>query len=1012
MRYIDFSMVLTRAAFKLIPTILIIAYLWTFTATSITEFHVDVGLALTALSVGMIVSFFLYSYRVRFSVTFLLLLTLLFVLYKVIGSSTFGEFDAFYLSVSFLFYGTVFLIAWAIGYGFVRFSYFPWIAAIATFLYSVLFVFVDDYQLLQKIIADQSVQQLTVKLLEQDSQLHRLFMVLLGLFAPVLFYGVYIIYINELLRKIDAFSFQNIGHLVKRTIAASVILLLILLSPLLIVRMVGFNDLLYERLNDAQVNSADFLKKTYNPATNQPQFDLQEYAQLQPEVKLSDETVFCTYIDNFFPTEDGRQIPLPVHFRRYVLNRYEPGSEKFVLDAYPPSAIPNDLFSPSTKDIPIGFPVEDSVIETSTAHYAQRKDISSTVYIQSLDPNAYIAPNTGYYYEKLPVPPEDQETFHTVYQCSSLISIWNLPPFVYSTNQPELVQFREARAQALRADNNHGALDSTFLEYYTRVDTTDSVIMNLSRELTEGQPTGYDKVESIVNYFLGTDEQGNPRFTYSLKPGAPDNPNQSLMHYFLQENKKGYCTYFAGATTLLLRAAGIPCRMAVGYAIFDRSNKNSGWYWVYADQGHAWVEVYFPRYGWIDFDTTPSEDSEPSRPPKPDATPPQHASEPMFAVLGKLTGITADSTSLFVRPYSIRYRGKSHEIADDVAQVISIKPPKAMVTIDEEAHKIGEFPIKSTMVLSSYSSSFELQQIGPYRSRKPFMSWFVQNFPETIPVDEARIVYKEEETTDQPIFAVDGQIHSILPDTSGLTVIPNNIFYRGKNYQIGKDKAPKIHIRPDEAVIYSKNNPKPIRDLTVGDSMLVKAESSKDRLRQLQPFLATEPFLTWFTNTFPPIIPVDRVTLETEETPFFTKFAWALLILLGVGIIVLLFLGLFIYSYTAWRIDLSQDKKKLYWVYRMSLMVLNQMGFYRALKTPLEYARQSIDPKFGTQLGEFMDIYLKAKYSPYELAFDELQFVERFRSQFRQKVFSAYSKQQVIRSFANFIRTLRFIFAK
>ena len=58
--------------------------------------------------------------------------------------------------------------------------------------------------------------------------------------------------------------------------------------------------------------------------------------------------------------------------------------------------------------------------------------------------------------------------------------------------------------------------------------------------------------------------------------------------YFLFENRKGYCAYYAGATLFMLRSLGIPSRIAVGFLTVDRSGgKNKGWYWYYADQAHA-----------------------------------------------------------------------------------------------------------------------------------------------------------------------------------------------------------------------------------------------------------------------------------------------------------------------------------------------------------------------------------------------------------------------------------------
>jgi protein-glutamine gamma-glutamyltransferase len=60
----------------------------------------------------------------------------------------------------------------------------------------------------------------------------------------------------------------------------------------------------------------------------------------------------------------------------------------------------------------------------------------------------------------------------------------------------------------------------------------------------------------------------------------------------------------------MARSLGIPARVATGYAPGEY-NPFTGYYDVRASDAHAWVEVYFPGYGWSTFDPTPSFDSTP-----------------------------------------------------------------------------------------------------------------------------------------------------------------------------------------------------------------------------------------------------------------------------------------------------------------------------------------------------------------------------------------------------------------
>ena len=75
---------------------------------------------------------------------------------------------------------------------------------------------------------------------------------------------------------------------------------------------------------------------------------------------------------------------------------------------------------------------------------------------------------------------------------------------------------------------------------------------------------------------------------------------------FLTTTKAGYCQQFAGSMALMLRLLGIPSRVAVGFTSGDYRDGT----WVVTDlDAHAWVEVWFPGYGWVPFDPTPGRGS-------------------------------------------------------------------------------------------------------------------------------------------------------------------------------------------------------------------------------------------------------------------------------------------------------------------------------------------------------------------------------------------------------------------
>ena len=77
----------------------------------------------------------------------------------------------------------------------------------------------------------------------------------------------------------------------------------------------------------------------------------------------------------------------------------------------------------------------------------------------------------------------------------------------------------------------------------------------------------------------------------------------SPMVDFLLRSKSGHCEYFATATTLLLRAGGVPARYATGFAATEKSAWEDA-YIVRQRHAHAWVRAYV-NGTWIEVDTTP-----------------------------------------------------------------------------------------------------------------------------------------------------------------------------------------------------------------------------------------------------------------------------------------------------------------------------------------------------------------------------------------------------------------------
>jgi hypothetical protein len=116
----------------------------------------------------------------------------------------------------------------------------------------------------------------------------------------------------------------------------------------------------------------------------------------------------------------------------------------------------------------------------------------------------------------------------------------------------------------------------------------------LAIELTASGPTPYDRALAIEEYLRS--------IPYTLDVARPP-LDRDVVDYFLFDLRRGYCDYYASAMVVLARAAGIPARLAVGYAS-GIYNLNSKRFVVTEADAHSWVEVYFPDIGWVSFEPT------------------------------------------------------------------------------------------------------------------------------------------------------------------------------------------------------------------------------------------------------------------------------------------------------------------------------------------------------------------------------------------------------------------------
>ena len=131
---------------------------------------------------------------------------------------------------------------------------------------------------------------------------------------------------------------------------------------------------------------------------------------------------------------------------------------------------------------------------------------------------------------------------------------------------------------------------------YLRLPVVDARVTQLAAKITNSAHNDYDKAAAIESYLRA-------HFGYTLQ--LPRTQVKDPIANFLFERRQGHCEYFASSMAVMLRTQGIPSRVVNGFRS-DEFNDLTGNYVVRAKDAHAWVEAYFPGYGWQMFDPTPA----------------------------------------------------------------------------------------------------------------------------------------------------------------------------------------------------------------------------------------------------------------------------------------------------------------------------------------------------------------------------------------------------------------------
>jgi transglutaminase-like putative cysteine protease len=122
----------------------------------------------------------------------------------------------------------------------------------------------------------------------------------------------------------------------------------------------------------------------------------------------------------------------------------------------------------------------------------------------------------------------------------------------------------------------------------------------LARQIVDeaGAANPYDQAQAVTQWL-------RDNIVYDQSIDVPPVDVEPI-DYLLFTSRRGYCNYYASAEVVLLRALGIPARLAVGFSQGE-ADPRTGTFHVLEQNAHAWPEVFFPNYGWVEFEPTTSE---------------------------------------------------------------------------------------------------------------------------------------------------------------------------------------------------------------------------------------------------------------------------------------------------------------------------------------------------------------------------------------------------------------------
>ncbi|HPU42273.1 MAG TPA: transglutaminase-like domain-containing protein [Acetivibrio clariflavus] len=272
-------------------------------------------------------------------------------------------------------------------------------------------------------------------------------------------------------------------------------------------------------------------------------------------------------------------------------------------------------------------------------------------------------------------------------------------------------------------------------------------------DIIEGCNSDFDIIKGVENYLLSN---------YYLNNEVINNygQNDGIISFLMNKGGAGNTLDFMSAYTYLLRAAGIPCRLVIGYRI----NQGKPYQVVYRDQAYIYPEIKFAEYGWIPMDVFGY---------NPTFTPP-------IETVTQITSVSSEAkrgTNFTVKGTVTDLNGK---LLDDMSVLVYVKTSKTENTLSyarAEVHD-GKFEVtcdvKHNIAPGKYQVVADLLENDMYRTST--------SDPEIRITTDTRIELIENDTVVGKSFRIEG---SILDSYSneGVPALKIKIKFQGTNIE-------------------------------------------------------------------------------------------------------------------------------------------------------------------------------------------------------------------------------------